>query len=154
MGMGNGLYTAAGSQAIFDASGASWCGAACGICFDLISTGKSPCTGCGTGGDAGKRITVMVTNLCPHNGNEQWCPTVGGKNEYGYSYHFDLEATAPILGDNSVVDFEPVACPKMALSNFGQCECSNGSGGGTKTSRRGRRGEFSVSWRAESRRHS
>ena len=137
--MGNGLYTAAASQAIFDSAGASWCGAGCGICFKLTSTGKSPCVNCGDGGVPGKSITVMITNLCPHNGNEKWCPPPGGKNQYGSSYHFDLYANTPILGDNNVVEFEPVACPGMMKSNFGQCQCSGGSGGGNKTSRRGLR---------------
>lgn len=71
------MYTAAGSQALFDTAGATWCGAGCGTCFNLTSTGSSPCSGCGTGGVSGESIVVMVTNLCPYNGNQQWCPQVG-----------------------------------------------------------------------------
>ena len=65
----------------------------------------------------------MVTNLCPNNGNAQWCPAVGGKNQYGFGYHFDINAQGQVLGDNVVVDFEPVGCPGQATSDFGQCVC-------------------------------
>jgi endoglucanase len=65
----------------------------------------------------------MVTNLCPYDGNEQWCPQVGGTNEYGYSYHFDIMAESIIFGDNPVVDFEPVACPGQATSDWDTCVC-------------------------------
>lgn len=78
-GIASGVYTAAGSQALFDAanSASSWCGAGCGTCYQLTSTGAAPCAACGTGGVSGQSITVMVTNLCPYNGNAQWCPQVG-----------------------------------------------------------------------------
>ena len=65
----------------------------------------------------------MVTNLCPNNGNAQWCPVVGGTNQYGYSYHFDIMAESEIFGDNPVVNFEPVACPGQATSDWEQCLC-------------------------------
>ncbi len=65
----------------------------------------------------------MVTNLCPNNGNAQWCPVVGGTNQYGYSYHFDIMAENEIFGDNPVVNFEPVACPGQATSDWEQCVC-------------------------------
>ncbi|KAK1249601.1 hypothetical protein MKX08_009604 [Trichoderma sp. CBMAI-0020] len=123
LGISNGVYTAAGSQALYDTAGASWCGAGCGKCYNLTSTGEPPCTSCGTGGVAGQSIIVMVTNLCPNNGNAQWCPTVGGTNQYGYSYHFDIMAQSEVFGDNVVVDFEPVACPGQATSDWQQCIC-------------------------------
>jgi endoglucanase len=117
------VYTAAGSQALYDSGGKSWCGAGCGKCYKLTSTGSAPCSGCGTGGVAGKSIIVMLTNLCPNNGNAQWCPVVGGTNAYGYSYHFDIMATSSVFGDNPVVDFQQVACPSAAVSDFAQCQC-------------------------------
>ncbi|KAL6692403.1 glycoside hydrolase family 45 protein [Trichoderma pleuroticola] len=123
LGIGNGVYTAAGSQAFFDTAGASWCGAGCGKCYQLTSTGEAPCSTCGKGGVAGQSIIVMVTNLCPNNGNAQWCPTVGGTNQYGYSYHFDIMAQNEIFGDNVVVDFEPVVCPGQATSDWETCLC-------------------------------
>lgn len=90
----------------------------------------------------------MVTNLCPNNGNAQWCPTVGsvrppslspshqgtlprltsipcsGTNAYGYSYHFDIMAQSAVFGDNVVVDFEEVDCPSLASSDYSQCVCA------------------------------
>lgn len=84
------LFAFRASQGIYDSKNKSWCGAGCGKCYTLTSTGKSACSTCGTGGAKGKSIIVMVTNLCPHNGNAQWCPAVGGKNQYGYSAHFDI----------------------------------------------------------------
>ncbi len=75
-GISSGVYTAAASPAIFGGS-STWCGSGCGTCFKLTSTGSAPCSGCGTGGASGQSIIVMVTNLCPHAGNEQWCPNAG-----------------------------------------------------------------------------
>lgn len=83
--MGPGVYTAAGSPALFDTakSGSSWCGGGCGTCYKLTSTGTSV-----TKGDEapGRSIVVMLTNLCPNGGNEQWCPAAGSKNAYGFGY--------------------------------------------------------------------
>jgi endoglucanase len=124
LGISSGVYTAAASQALYDSSGLSWCGSGCGKCYKLTSTGSSPCSSCGSGGDAGDSITVMVTNLCPNNGNAQWCPAVGGKNEYGYSYHFDIMAESEVFGDNPVVNFEEVTCPSAATSDYKNCACA------------------------------
>ncbi|KAF8851802.1 glycoside hydrolase [Acephala macrosclerotiorum] len=124
LGISSGVYTAAASQAIYSSSGATWCGTGCGTCYQLTSTGSSPCSTCGTGGVSGQSIIVMVTNLCPNNGNAQWCPAVGGTNEYGYSYHFDINANSEVFGDNVVVDFTEVACPSTAVSDYSQCVCA------------------------------
>ncbi|KAI1263722.1 glycoside hydrolase [Xylariaceae sp. FL1019] len=122
---GSGFYTAAASQALFDASESSWCGSGCGTCYQLTSTGSAPCSSCGTGGASGQSIIVMVTNLCPNNSNAQWCPSPGGTNQYGYSYHFDINAQSEIFGDNPVVTFESVTCPSAAISDFASCECAS-----------------------------
>jgi endoglucanase len=66
----------------------------------------------------------MITNLCPNNGNAQWCPAVGGTNEYGYSYHFDIQAQSEVFGDNPIVDFEEVSCPSTATSDYATCQCA------------------------------
>jgi endoglucanase len=123
LGITTGVYTAAGSQALFDTDGATWCGGGCGKCYNLTSTGSAPCSTCGNGEAAGASIIVMVTDLCPFNGNEQWCPAVGGDNKYGYSYHFDIMAESEVFGDNPVVEFEPVACPGQATTDWEQCVC-------------------------------
>lgn len=43
-------------------------------------------------------MTVGIIQLCPNNGNAQWCPTVGGKNQYGYAAHFDILSGGLING--------------------------------------------------------
>ncbi|ORY71137.1 RlpA-like double-psi beta-barrel-protein domain-containing protein-containing protein [Pseudomassariella vexata] len=120
---GSGFYTAAASQTLFG-SGSTWCGSGCGKCYKLTSTGSAPCSSCGSGGASGQSIIVMVTNLCPNSGNAQWCPNAGATNQYGFSYHFDIMAQNPVLGDNAVVDFEETSCPGAAASDFAQCQCA------------------------------
>lgn len=58
------------------------------------------------------------------SGNAEWCPTVGGTNDYGYSYHFDIMAQAEVFGDNPVVNFEEVDCPGPATTDWSQCVCA------------------------------
>jgi len=123
-GIASGVYTAAACQELYDPAGLSWCGTGCGKCYQLTSTGSAPCQTCGEGGASGQSIIVMVTNLCPNNGNAQWCPTPGGKNQYGYQYHFDIMAQSEVLGDNPVVNFEEVTCPSAATSDYSQCQCA------------------------------
>lgn len=65
----------------------------------------------------------MVTNLCPYNGNQQWCPQPGSTNEYGYGYHFDIMAQSEVFGDNVVVQFEQVTCPGKAETDWETCVC-------------------------------
>lgn len=43
------------------------------------------CTG------AGETITVMITNLCPAQGNAQWCSV---PDQYGFGAHFDIMSQA------------------------------------------------------------
>jgi len=119
-GIAQGIYTAAGSQALFGSG--TWCGSGCGVCYNLTSTGSAPCQTCGTGGGAGQTVTVMVTNLCPNNGNAQWCPNVGGTNQYGYGAHFDINGGVPGW-DNPVVNYVQVACPTAAVNDWHQCVC-------------------------------
>jgi len=122
-GITSGVYTAAGSQALFDSGGSSWCGAGCGKCFQLTSTGVAP-SGQGTGGAAGQSIIVMVTNLCPTNGNAMWCPPPGQSNQFGFSVHFDIMSNGNFIWDNAIVNYTQVACPSQAASDFQQCQCA------------------------------
>ena len=85
------IYTAAASQFLFAGAGStsSWCGSGCGTCYELTNIGKVATAGegsCSTGSST--TITVMVTNLCPANGNQQWCGQE--TNEYGFAAHFDI----------------------------------------------------------------
>ncbi|KAL4938148.1 RlpA-like double-psi beta-barrel-protein domain-containing protein-containing protein [Aspergillus oleicola] len=124
-GITHGVYTAAASQALFDPAGPQnhWCGSGCGKCYTLTSTGVSTCPECGAGGEMGKSITVMVTNLCPYQGNENWCPNPGELNPAGYGVHFDIMGGVGVFGDNVVVEFKEVPCPIAAGGKWGTCEC-------------------------------
>ncbi|KAL2848376.1 RlpA-like double-psi beta-barrel-protein domain-containing protein-containing protein [Aspergillus pseudoustus] len=122
-GINNQVYTAAANQALFDPNMEHWCGTGCGKCYRLTSTGVSSCETCGIGGEHGKSITVIVTNLCPYILNEQWCPNPGQLNPYGYAYHFDIMGGTGVFGDNVVVEFEEVACPTEARLSWDTCEC-------------------------------
>ncbi|KAH8164065.1 hypothetical protein CIB48_g4197 [Xylaria polymorpha] len=118
------LSGTATTTALFAPNGATWCGSGCGQCYQLTSTGHSPCSTCGTGGANGQSIVVMVTYLCPFNGNQQWCPQPGGRNQYGYEYHFDIMAKNQVFGDNTVVNFKSVPRPSAASNDFRQCVCA------------------------------
>jgi len=126
-------YTAAASQAVFDSGGATWCGAGCGICFQITPTGDCP-----TGGNCASSTTpivIMVTNLCPYNGNTVWCPNPGNANEYGYHQHFDLQdnnmaGLISAMGwNNPVVTYKQVPCSSgnintPSCADAEQCLCS------------------------------
>ncbi|KAK4695270.1 hypothetical protein P7C71_g2460, partial [Lecanoromycetidae sp. Uapishka_2] len=130
---GPGLFTAASSQNLFDGAGstASYCGTGCGTCYNVTNLGYIAAQGQGDCTGAGESITVMVTNLCPANGNQQWCaqPT----NEYNYSAHFDImqassSAGGPMGWNNPVVSYEPIACPSTLVQDYSQCtDCAGPS---------------------------
>merc|ERR1711907_340239 len=65
------IYTAAASQSLFGSG--TWCGSGCGHCYKITTTGCAQQYQ-GTGATAGESITIMITNLCPANANQQWCP--------------------------------------------------------------------------------
>merc|ERR1711872_665306 len=123
-------YTLALNEARF---GASWCGRACGRCVKVTTTGGHvPWMGRPT--REGQVKYFMITNLCPANGNEQWCK--GNTNTYGYEAHFDFADGARQISslgwDNSEVTYEYVDCatahagdPKTpGPRQWRQCECS------------------------------
>lgn len=78
----------------------------------------------GKGGAQGKSMIVMVTNLCPVEGNQKWCAAAGKKNSFGLEYHFDIMAQKEVFGDNPIVDFESVTCPEVAYKRLSSCQCS------------------------------
>ena len=95
---GPGLFTAASSQNLYDGEGStgSYCGTECGKCYNVTNLGYIAAQGQGDCIGAGESITVMVTNLCPANGNQQWCaqPT----NEYDFPAHFDIMQASSSAG--------------------------------------------------------
>jgi hypothetical protein len=110
---GSGFYTAAGSAALFGSG--TWCSSGCGTCYQLTSTGSAPCSSCGTGGDEGQSITVMVTNLCPYNGNAQWCPETGSTNEYGYGMSRNTSISLLYCGNYRSLSFFSLRLPYIYL---------------------------------------
>jgi endoglucanase len=128
---GTNLYTAASSQNLFDgpSSSSSWCGSGCGKCYQLTNAGAIAAAGQGDCTGSGDTITVMVTNLCPANGNQQWCSQP--ENQYGFGAHFDIMSQGGPLGwNNPVVKYEEVACPGSLTADWQTCQCASG-----KTSR-------------------
>ena len=95
---GPGLFTAAASQNLFDGEGStgSYCGTGCGQCYNVTNLGYIAAQGQGDCTGVGESITVMTTNLCPANGNQQWCaqPT----NEYDFPAHFDIMQASSSAG--------------------------------------------------------
>ena len=140
---GTKVFTAAGSQTLFGGSG-SWCGSGCGKCYQLTNVGSIAASGQGGCTGAGDTITVMVTNLCPANGNEQWCSQPS--NQFGYGAHFDIMSKDGPLGwskslfgrfnwrvsltfrlDNPVVRYKEVTCPGSLNSDYATCQCAKGA---------------------------
>ncbi|KAF8493231.1 endoglucanase V-like protein [Russula emetica] len=80
-------YTAAVNTFAFGAYSAS--GDACGRCFKITSN-EDPYSTSYSG--PFNSIVVRVNNLCPIDGNEEWCgQTVSHPlNQFGMSMHFDL----------------------------------------------------------------
>ena len=88
----DGLYAAGVTQSLYQDAD-TWCGPNCGQCYELTnlnsvaniegSTKTGSCEG-----KQGQTITVMLLDLCPQEGNQQWCaqPT----NQYGFGVHFDV----------------------------------------------------------------
>ena len=126
------FYTAAGSETMFGETKPdehNWCGNGCGKCYELTSSGKAACDTCGRGSEVGKKITVMVTNLCPSS--PHYCTPRGSTNEYGFENHFDIMSGSQsgwkLAGgdwDNPVVDFVEVECPTDYAAKYQKCECA------------------------------
>jgi len=120
--------TAAGSPPIYGAG--TWCGSGCGKCYRLTPTavGTSPD---GTGATTTTSVIAKVTNLCPPDGNANWCSY--DINSYGYDAHFDLmdynmNGLVTSMGwNNPEVTYEEVDCASNGYLDWG-CECaSNGT---------------------------
>ncbi|KAL5513025.1 hypothetical protein ACEPAH_3423 [Sanghuangporus vaninii] len=82
-------YTAALNQLSFGSSPGIGPGDACGRCFALTAN-ADPYSPAFTG--PFNSIVVKVTDLCPKDGNEEWCgqTTSSTTDEHGMSAHFDL----------------------------------------------------------------
>lgn len=63
-------------------------------------------------GFASGEIIIVVADLCPHQGNEKWCPKwPGQRNKYGSRNHLDFSHPPPGIDNNNFV-FTPIQCPR------------------------------------------
>ncbi|THH30102.1 hypothetical protein EUX98_g4073 [Antrodiella citrinella] len=82
-------FTAAINQLAFGSGPGTGAGDACGRCFAL--TGKAdPYSPAFTG--PFNTIVVKVTDLCPLQGNQEWCgqSESNANNQHGEPFHFDI----------------------------------------------------------------
>ncbi|KAI9446031.1 endoglucanase V-like protein [Lactarius indigo] len=114
-------YTAAMNQLAFGAPSGLGAGDACGRCFKVTGSVDpySP-------SDKGpfKSIIVKVTDLCPIQGNRQWCgQTVSNTtNSFGQSVHFDLYQESGASGA-----FFPSGNGAL-IGTYEEVSCTNWSG--------------------------
>ena len=92
-----GVYYGAVNQAIFNgtmnSSGQPGCGSACGLCYQLQTTGYSAYPG-GAGG--GSSITLMIVDSC-YSAGDHWCggTAPGWVDDLGCGVHFDIQTGPP-----------------------------------------------------------
>jgi len=69
---------------------------------------------------ASDEVIFVVGDLCPHAGNEDWCPEKAGqKNDYGVFNHLDFShPPAGIMNNNFV--FSQIECPADLRHRFQQ----------------------------------
>ncbi|KAF8817487.1 endoglucanase [Phlegmacium glaucopus] len=116
-------FTAAMNQLAFGAPPGLGAGDACGRCFSLTGT-SDPYSPAFTG--PFNSIVVMVTDLCPIQGNEEWCgqSTSNPINQHGKPFHFDIcedtggaSAFFPSGRGALTGNFTEVPCSKWSGSN-------------------------------------
>mmetsp|Transcript_182481 Transcript_182481/g.578301 ORF Transcript_182481/g.578301 Transcript_182481/m.578301 type:complete len:169 (-) Transcript_182481:249-755(-) len=113
-----------------------WCGKAEASCGHASRTAPMGCTSCAKGrfikklpygapirgGDElfGKEFNIVVADICPHKGNEAWCPEkVGHVNTFGSKNHFDW-AQPPAGFDNFYFAFTPMPCAAKIKQRLGR----------------------------------
>jgi len=111
-------YSAAVSQNLYGAG--QGVGPACGGCWQISGDTDSS----GQPLSSPQTIVVMVTNLCPADGNSLCSqPNLASTNQYGAQVNFDLcidsEAAAAFLGPSGV---------GLAVGTATQVDCSQWSG--------------------------
>ena len=118
------ILTAAASSSVFGQGG--WCGHGCGECLLVTPTGGF-IDGQGSAPRNTKGQIVLVSNLCPADGNQQWCSS---PNHFGYTTHFDLmdinmHGVVAALGwNNPEVYYHPVPCPNAQETHWKHCQCA------------------------------
>jgi len=140
---GTGYYAVASAQAMqnmFPGGGCCWCGQAGSSCGHGSGTAPMGCMACARGRFINRRpyeappshgqglfqeeVNLVVVDICPHTGNEAWCPErEGSENVFGSRNHFDF-AHPPAGFDNHYLAFSPVPCPgeiQQRLMQMSQC---------------------------------
>ncbi|KAL1590091.1 hypothetical protein WHR41_01201 [Cladosporium halotolerans] len=114
-------YNAAVSQNVFGVGPGAGAGPGCGTCWKLTiqtdSSGRRV-------SNAGNSIVVMVTNLCPAQGNPLCAQSgLSGTNQYGANVNFDLcidsRANSALFGSSGV---------GLGVGSAVQVDCSQWSG--------------------------
>jgi len=140
---GTGYYAVASAQAMqsyFHAGSCCWCGEAGAGCGHGSGTAPMGCSACAKGRFVPKRpypqpvwgdheifhkeIDIVVADICPHLGNEAWCPRQEGTmNRFGSKNHFDFAHPPPGF-DNFYLAFTPSPCSgeiQQRLGRMSQC---------------------------------
>lgn len=140
---GTGYYAVASAQAMqnyFHSGSCCWCGNAGDSCGHGSGTAPMGCSACAKGrfmrkrpypqpvrGDSEifhKEIDIVVADICPHVGNEAWCPHQAGTvNRFGSKNHFDFAHPPPGF-DNFYLAFTPSPCSaeiQQRLERMSQC---------------------------------
>ncbi|TDL23794.1 endoglucanase V-like protein [Rickenella mellea] len=116
-------YTAAINQLAFGSVPGLGPGDACGRCFS-ITAHQDPYSPAFTG--PFKTIVVKVTDMCPVNGNQEWCgqTQANPKNQHGMQSHFDVcvdtggaNAFFPSGHGALTGTFQEVSCSKWSGSD-------------------------------------
>eukprot|EP00931_Biecheleriopsis_adriatica_P069620 TRINITY_DN43442_c0_g1_i1.p1 TRINITY_DN43442_c0_g1~~TRINITY_DN43442_c0_g1_i1.p1 ORF type:complete len:221 (+),score=43.95 TRINITY_DN43442_c0_g1_i1:184-846(+) len=92
--------------------------AGCGACFNVQTTGSNLWSH-----DLPKvNFKAAVADSCPYAANKQWCPQeVGDTNSAGYEFHIDIFSADQEklgIGENPLVQFQPIECPEEIKSIF------------------------------------
>ncbi|KAI9653128.1 MAG: hypothetical protein M1831_006212 [Alyxoria varia] len=115
-------YTAALSESQFGVGPGAGAGPACGKCYQLTIDSDS------SGAPMEKKtITVTVNNLCPVQGNAEWCQV---PNQHGAGIHFDL------CSDTGAADAFFTGS-KAGLGTAEEVSCGGGGGGSQNSTESG-----------------
>merc|ERR1712039_426687 len=138
---GTGYYQVASAQSM-QGGDCCWCGKSSSLNGYTSGTAPMGCLQCAKGrfinrkpnygrrlmsnsGFASSEIHVVVGDLCPHVGNEHWCPAQPGQtNAVGSKNHFDF-SHPPAGIDNNYFVFTPVECSpqlKQRMRAMSRCQ--------------------------------
>lgn len=108
LGLQQGFYSGAVNNVLFRSRSSSrlTCGASCGTCYDLVTSGTNAYN---DGVAGGSMITMMVVDACYGQGGANWCsggPTSGPTpDQFGCTDHFDVQ-TDPTRSDVPVTGMD------------------------------------------------